>query len=202
VPPPTFSGAEGAEFVDLRREGPNLPPSEAALLAYGRGLVDWQTRTVRNPENLQIFFLGLEFASSRTRLSRHMSWLPRIGVARILCADCRRFARQLSFLELCLSHHVYRICRSHYSGQHFEVLRSAPSSPALIHDSLCSLVIQILRFSNEASDGVTTVTMIATVLLTWKTKESAGQILNIPSCSSAWQQESAVLNGAQRCLDL
>eukprot|EP00850_Spirogloea_muscicola_P022208 SM000282S10611 [mRNA] locus=s282:129231:134059:- [translate_table: standard] len=36
--------AAGARWVDLRREGPSLPARDAGLLAYARGLVEWQAR--------------------------------------------------------------------------------------------------------------------------------------------------------------
>ncbi|KAH8974802.1 hypothetical protein BDL97_01G120400 [Sphagnum fallax] len=35
---------QGAEWVDLRRHGPELMASEAGLLAYARGMVEWQSR--------------------------------------------------------------------------------------------------------------------------------------------------------------
>ncbi|KAH9575448.1 hypothetical protein CY35_01G112000 [Sphagnum magellanicum] len=35
---------QGAEWVDLRRYGPELMASEAGLLAYARGMVEWQSR--------------------------------------------------------------------------------------------------------------------------------------------------------------
>jgi len=37
---------QGAEWVDLRRHGPELMASEAGLLAYARGMVEWQSRNV------------------------------------------------------------------------------------------------------------------------------------------------------------
>lgn len=35
---------EGTELVDLRRHGPNMKASEAGLLAYARGMIDWHSQ--------------------------------------------------------------------------------------------------------------------------------------------------------------
>lgn len=37
---------DGGEWVDVRRYGPELQASDAGLLAYARGMVEWQSRNV------------------------------------------------------------------------------------------------------------------------------------------------------------
>lgn len=41
---PVWEG--GSEWVDVRRFGPQLQASDAGLLAYARGMVEWQSRNV------------------------------------------------------------------------------------------------------------------------------------------------------------
>lgn len=42
---PRYAAAPAAaRWVDLRRDGPNLRPEDAALFAFARGLVDWHTK--------------------------------------------------------------------------------------------------------------------------------------------------------------
>jgi hypothetical protein len=57
----------GGEWVDVRRYGPQLQASDAGLLAYARGMVEWQSRNVRScfillqlsiDRNLGIPYLG------------------------------------------------------------------------------------------------------------------------------------------------
>jgi len=60
---------QGAEWVDLRRHGPELMASEAGLLAYARGMVEWQSRNVP--------FFSILFMWAMTERPRSSALRPR-----------------------------------------------------------------------------------------------------------------------------